>query len=171
MPKLTVVTSENVVNFPTSLFDQAWQIMPPTMRKRSLGKVKLRPIWAQHAKLFGGEENLLNALRAYVQDEDCKKWGGKALDRWLRDGRYEHYCQTEQAAVYSLGPKLPEPYRSALVAECGEGWVVSYVDRCMVEGTVLVIPDVPGKLTMLDKIKGQARQMKSAGLTAVRLEK
>ena len=168
MPKLRLVETENIVNFPVSLFERAWEAMPMTMRKRSMGRMKLRPIWQQHATIFG-EEKLLQALRAYVKDEDCKKTGGKALDRWLRDGRYEHYCEEAEVATYSFGPKFPEPFRGQLVASCGEGWVVSYVDQCTLDGTVLVVP--AGKHTALSKIRENARHMKAAGLTAVRLGK
>jgi len=163
---LKLVDESNVVNFPAiGLFERAWELMPATMRKRSLGKVKLRPIWSQHAKLVG-EDALLAALRAYVSDDDCKKTGGKALDRWLRDGRYEHYIASEPVPVYSLGTKLAEPFRASLVVSCGEAWVISYLDQCTVDGTVLVVPK--GKATAWSRIDEKRNAMKAAGLTARR---
>lgn len=170
MPKLKLVETSNVVKLEANRFLDAWALLPATMKTRSDSRAKLRPLWDSHAKRLGGQDVLLGALRAYLKgDKDLPKSGGPGLQVWLRAERYDHWLEAENSVVIQDDdrPKLCEPFRSRLVELCGEGWVISYVDMCNLDGTVLVVPE--GKLTAMAKIRENARQMKAAGLTAVRL--
>ena len=171
--KLHLVETDNVIKLEPNRFLEAWELLPSTMKTRSLSRAKLRPIWDQHARRLGGQEALLAALQAYLKgDKDLPKSGGPGLQVWLRAEKYDHWCETGNSVVVPVSddrPRFAEPFRSALVASCGGGWVISYVDQCSLDGTVLVVP--AGKHTALSKIRENARQMREAGLTAVRLAK
>lgn len=149
------------------MFQEAWACLPQTMRKRSMSREKLLPIWRDHAKRVG-EEALLGALRAYVSDEDCRKWGGVALDRWLKHGRYDHYLEdTAQTLRTVTAEKIPVWLQ--LVEALGEPFCKSYVlpyewDE---EGSRLIVPRT--RLTAIDKLKEQASKLKACGVMGIKL--
>ena len=150
------------------MFDEAWSSLPQSMRKRSLCRDKLRPIWRDHAKRVG-EEALLEALRAYVSDEDCKKTGGKALDRWLKDGRYDHYLPTEGSGFAVEAAKSKIPVWAAIVEALGEPFAKSYIApyEWDAEGSKLIVPRT--RLTAIDKLKEQASKLKACGVMGIKL--
>lgn len=153
-------------------FEDGWAILPTTMKTRSLSRAKLRPIWDAAAKRVGGHDILLSALQSYLKgDKDLPKSGGPALDRWLKNEKYDHWLVEGSSVVVAQmngeqAPRFPEPFRASLVASCGETWVVSYIDRFKLDGTVLVV----SSKTAASRIREKADAMKVAGLTALRLD-
>lgn len=152
------------------LFADAWAVMPASMKKRSMSREKLLPIWRDHAKRVG-EEALLGALRAYVADEDCRKWGGVALDRWLKHGRYDHYLEDAAADSPSNAARGLEkiPVWPQLVEALGEPFCKSYIMpyEWDAEGSRLIVPRT--RLTAIDKLKEQASKLKACGVMGIKL--
>ncbi|MFZ5669106.1 MAG: YdaU family protein [Pseudomonadota bacterium] len=75
------------------LFGRAWQAFPEWGRKRS-SRAKAEKAWRAAAEQAGGEGQLLAAVERYAAEPDTQRDGGKfvpAMDRWLRDGRWELY--------------------------------------------------------------------------------
>ena len=152
---------------PGFLFEEAWRVMPSSMRKRSMSREKLLPLWRDHARKVG-EEALLGALRAYVSDEDCRKWGGVALDRWLRNGRYDHYIDTAPTSAGGGLVAFPNlPIWTAVVDSLGEPWARSYLTQCGYEDGWLTIQRT--KLTAIDKLRENRERLKACGVLGVRL--
>lgn len=155
-----------------STFEAAWAALPSTMKTRSLSRAKLRPIWDTAAKRVGGQDVLFAALNAYLKgDKDLPKSGGPALDRWLKNEKYDHWLDVGSSVTAPIAqddsrPRFPEPFRAKLIASCGEGWVISYIDRARLDGTVLVVSSP----TAAGRIKEKREAMKAAGLTAMRLD-
>jgi uncharacterized protein YdaU (DUF1376 family) len=83
----------------TDLFLQGWAAYPSKGRERSKSKAKTRPIWRDAAKAAGGQSRLLGAIQRYVRDDATHKGecGPPAFDRWLRDGRWEHWLPEGRA--------------------------------------------------------------------------
>ena len=163
--------ASNVVAFPVSAvvsFDDAWEARRGQMRTRGDGKEKTRKLWLKHAKLVG-QDRLLAALRRYLKEEKEPTCGYPGLSVWLNGERYDHWMEAPMTigSNDSHSPRFPEPYRSALVASCGEVWVKSYVDRFKLDGTVLVVSSP----TAAARIKEKAQEMKASGLTALRLDR
>lgn len=77
----------------TDDFETAWQTYPPKGRERSKSRDKTRPIWREAAKGAGGSDRLLSCVQRYVREDQTHKGecGPPAFDRWLRDGRWEHW--------------------------------------------------------------------------------
>lgn len=165
-----------LLQFPTAAvtctFDSAWAALPTTMRTRSWSRAKLRPLWALHAKRCGGHDKLEAAIRAYLKgDKDLPKSGGPGLQVWLHNEKYDHWITEGSSIIAAVMegddlPRFPQPFRAALVASCGEAWVVSYIDRAKLDGTVLVVASP----TAASRIREKGLAMKEAGLTALRLE-
>jgi len=154
---------------PGFLFEEAWRVMPSSMRKRSMSREKLLPLWRDHARKVG-EEALLGALRAYVSDEDCRKWGGQALDRWLKAGRYDHYIDAAPSPIHTLaggwgGDNLA--LWTAVVDSLGDPFARSYLSQCGYEDGWLTIPRT--KLTAIDKLRENRERLKACGVLGVRL--
>jgi len=174
-----------LIQFPTaavqSSFVDAWAAIPSTMKTRSLSRAKLKPIWDAAAKRVGGQDVLLAALRAYLKgDKDLPKSGGPALDRWLKNEKYDHWLEGENSVVSEVGipttglarPTFPiSSIRTAAIAALGLPWVLSYLDRCETaegpHGPVLVVssPTAAGRL----REKGQ--ELKALGLYGIRMAK
>lgn len=75
------------------LFSKAWAAYPDGGRRRS-AKGKAAEVWAKIADEAGGEGALLSAVQAYARTPDATRDGGQyapAFERWLRDGKWEHY--------------------------------------------------------------------------------
>lgn len=96
-----------------SVFSEAWKAYPPKGRERSKSQAKTLPIWKDSAKRAGGPDRLLAAVKRYVAQDQTHKGdcGPPAFDRWLRDGRWEHWLppdgQTSQSAVVTeISPEL-----------------------------------------------------------------
>lgn len=90
-------------------FEQAWKAFPETGRKRS-SRQKSAPAWAKAAKRVG-PRRLREAVGYYADSEDARKEGGKfvpGFDRWLRDGKWEHWLRDEpdllSATIIPLDP-------------------------------------------------------------------
>lgn len=144
-----------------STFDDAWALVPVTMRKRSKRLSVLREAWDRHAKTFG-QAKLLGALRAYVTDKDFDRHGGQALDRWLAAGRYEHFTAEPARPI---APKFSDTaIRRAVVAELGEDFAVCYLDPCQVDGTRLV----PRTQFATDKLLQHRLFFRSLGFTGIK---
>lgn len=154
----------NVVAFPVaerSCFDEAWALVPVTMRRRSCKVALLRDLWDRHARAFGQKE-LAGALRAYVTDKDFDRHGGQALDRWLKAGRYEHFTPAPPPA---LADQFSDPMvRRAVATRLGEDFARIYLDPCQVEGTTLLVRT----LYAADKMKEHAVLFRSLGFTGMR---
>ena len=76
-----------------SMFAKAWAAYPDGGRRRS-AKGKAAEVWAKIADEAGGEGALLSAVQAYARTPDATRDGGQyapAFERWLRDGKWEHY--------------------------------------------------------------------------------
>ena len=96
-------------------------------------------LWDSHGAQIG-HDVLLGALKRYLaKDADLPKSGGPGLQVWLRARRYEHWLADEPVAAAVPVDGFAEPYRSALVAACGDDWVRSYLDPCKLEGATLVV--------------------------------
>lgn len=80
-------------------FSLAWGAYPAQGRQRSKSQAKTRPIWRDAAKAAGGEDRLLGAVQRYVREDQTHKGecGPPAFDRWLRDGRWEHWLPEARA--------------------------------------------------------------------------
>lgn len=167
----------NVVQFPTasvvSTFDDAWQAIPATMKTRSLSRAKLKPIWDAAAKRVGGQDVLLGALRAYLKgDKDLPKSGGPALDRWLRNEKYDHWLEAGNSVVEAVSdsdrPTFPDKaIRASVVASCGLAWVVSYLDPCELHPDGFITPKTGFAVA---KLKERKDDLKAAGVAGIRLK-
>ena len=165
----------NVVPFPTasvvSSFDQAWAAIPASMKTRSLSRAKLKPIWDRHAKAVGGQDVLIAALRAYLKgDKDLPKSGGPGLQVWLNQGKYDHWLEAGNSVVEAdpasdRGTFPDRAIRASVVASCGLGWVVSYLDPCELHPDRFITPKTA---FALGKLKEKARELKAAGVAGIR---
>jgi len=109
-------------------FAEAWKAYPAKGRERSKSQAKTRPIWREASRQAGGEEALLGAVRRYVREDQTHKGecGPPAFDKWLRDGRWEHWLDLKPHRLATwVGP--PE-IRARVVAERGDGFAASYLD-------------------------------------------
>lgn len=83
----------------TGDFDRAWKAYPAKGRERSKSRAKTLPIWRDAAKAAGGSDRLADAVARYVREDQTHKGecGPPAFDRWLRDGRWEHWLPEARA--------------------------------------------------------------------------
>jgi uncharacterized protein YdaU (DUF1376 family) len=102
-------------------FAEAWKAYPAKGRERSKSQAKTRPIWREAAKAAGGEEALLGAVRRYVRDDQTHKGecGPPAFDRWLRDGRWEHWLPDKgnPVEIAEVSSELAARRRALLMGE------------------------------------------------------
>jgi len=161
----------------TSTFVDAWGLLPTSMKTRSLSRAKLKPIWDAAAKRVGGQDVLLGALKAYLKgDKDLPKSGGPALDRWLKNEKYDHWLEGDNSIVSDVTSetdKLAFPdkaIRDAVLAALGLPFVVSYLDPCsLIEGPhgPLLQPKTDYARRKLEEHKGL---LKSLGLYGLRMK-
>jgi uncharacterized protein YdaU (DUF1376 family) len=100
-------------------FERAWKAFPPLGRQRSKSQAKTLPIWREAAKAAGGAERLANAVARYVREDATHKGecGPPAFDRWLRDGRWEHWLPDSNApngGGSAMSPELIAARRALL---------------------------------------------------------
>lgn len=168
-----------VLQFPTeavqSSFVDAWAAIPSTMKTRSLSRAKLKPIWDAAAKRVGGQDVLLGALKAYLKgDKDLPKSGGPALDRWLKNEKYDHWLEGENSVVSivrnSHNSEFPDKrIRDAVLASQGLPFVVSYLDQCqLVDGPLGPLLQ-PKTDYARRKLLEHAGLFKSLGLYGIRM--
>jgi len=100
-------------------FNRAWKAYPAQGRQRSKSQAKTLPIWREAAKAAGGAERLANAVARYVREDATHKGecGPPAFDRWLRDGRWEHWLPDSNApngGGSAMSPELIAARRALL---------------------------------------------------------
>lgn len=149
-------------------FLSAWAMLPDTARIRSSRKQSW-PEWLAASRDIG-EDALLAAVRRYVSEdkEHKRECGAPGFHRWLKWGRYENWQGPPSGVLVSLGVRFAdEAVRARVAAEAGEAFCISYLDRCTVEGTVLIVPGD----TAVRRLKEKAQIFKSLGFTAMRKSK
>ena len=123
-----------------STFDAAWHALTDTMRRRSEAKAKCEALWNREAKRLSGHVDLLARLRTYLRDDkDIPRTGGPGLQVVLRAGRLEHWTPMA-SEPRSVPPFANQIARAAVAAYRGEAFCRSYLDRCAVDGSTLVVP-------------------------------
>jgi len=99
-------------------FKRAWKAFPALGRQRSKSQAKTLPIWREAAKLAGGGDRLAGAVFRYVREDQTHKGecGAPAFDRWLRDGRWEHWLPEANApsGASGLDPALLALHQSLM---------------------------------------------------------
>lgn len=102
-------------------FQKAWKAYPTQGRQRSKSQAKTLPIWRQAAKAAGGSERLAAAVARYVREDQTHKGecGPPAFDRWLRDGRWEHWLPDANApnGAATMSPELQAQRRALLMGD------------------------------------------------------
>lgn len=102
-------------------FTRAWRAYPAKGRERSKSQAKTLPIWREAAKAAGGSGRLADAVARYVREDQTHKGecGPPAFDRWLRDGRWEHWLPEARApaAPLAMSPELQAARRALLMGE------------------------------------------------------
>lgn len=158
----------NVVQlFPEpSTFEDAWKALPATMRSRSDKKAACELLWRREAKRLGGERMLLLRLRTYLRDSpDLKRTGGPGLQVLLRSGKLEHWTPMHDVPLAPDITKFPiTEIRQALVRIEGDGWVRSYLDPCVIDGTTLIVRTGMA----VDKLKVHGALFKANGFSGMR---
>jgi hypothetical protein len=103
------------------VFLEAWKAYPAKGRERSKSQAKTAPIWREAARQAGGPDRLLGAVKRYVAQDKTHKGecGPPAFDRWLRDGRWEHWLSAEQTvvALTPMNDDLAAKRRALLMGE------------------------------------------------------
>jgi len=97
------------------LFSKAWAAYPDGGRRRS-AKGKAADVWAKIADEAGGEGALLSAVLAYARTPDATRDDGQyapAFERWLRDGKWEHYRGDLFSGEIGEAETLPERVQRA----------------------------------------------------------
>jgi uncharacterized protein YdaU (DUF1376 family) len=79
-------------------FGAFWSASSPDMRRRSVSRAKLRPVWQRACRAAGGADVLRRALVRYLaEDADARAGRGHpALERWLANGRWEAWISGGQ---------------------------------------------------------------------------
>lgn len=110
------------------VFEKAWKAYPQAGRA-TIAKPLGRQAWDETISA-GADPSALASGAEAVSTSDYAKAGGKPVrfDRWLRKGLWAN----DAAEPVSSAQQWPGPQdvRAAFVAECGESWVRSYIDRC-----------------------------------------
>lgn len=127
---------------PDDVFDLAWKAYPSLGRSRSKSQAKTKPVWREASKAAGGDDRLLAAVRRYVTEDTTHKGecGAPAFDRWLRDGRWEHWLPGGTGADQASGPAPaavfdgPPEIRAWAAEHHGEPYARSYVDPARWDG-------------------------------------
>jgi len=173
--------SAQLIAFPServsSNFDDAWAILPQTMRTRSFSRDKLRPLWASHAKKIGGFDVLLSRLKAYLAgDKDLPRSGGPGLQKWLSDQRYDHWGDDASCSLFAVSEETQRvkfenaEIRAKIVLALGEAFVRSYIDQCGLldegSGPILLVKSS----TAASRLREKGQELKALGLYGIRLK-
>ncbi|MBS0370961.1 MAG: hypothetical protein JSS57_17400 [Proteobacteria bacterium] len=156
-----------VIPFPEpGTFEDAWKALPATMKARSDKKATCDALWRREAKRLGGERMLLLRLKTYLRDSpDLKRTGGPGLQVLLRSGKLEHWTPMHDAPLAPDVTRFPvTEIRQALVRIEGEGWVKSYLDPCVIDGTTLIVRTGMA----VDKLKAHGALFKAHGFTGLK---
>lgn len=171
MTALRLVTDDNVVHLPAreaSTFEQAWACRAGMMKKRGDGSDKTRKLWEKHAKKVGSAR-LLEALKRYLREEKEPQCGYPGLSVWLNGERYDHWLCQSLEGQSPHGPAtrtvFAEPYRSSVLALCGEPFVLSYLDPCTLSDDGWITPKTD---YARGKLMEQKNALKAAGLVGIR---
>ena len=162
---MTVVPFRKVSeDIESSTFQAAWSLLPDTMRRRSESRQKCIVLWDREAKRLGGQLVLLAKLKTYLRDDrDVSRSGGPGLQVLMRSGRLEHWVETVS------DPRTVEPFadaslRAQISALKGEAFCRSYLDRCTVEGSTLVVATGYA----VDQLKPLGHVFRQNGFTGMR---
>lgn len=148
----------------SSTFQAAWSLLPDTMRRRSEGRQKCIVLWDREAKRLGGQMVLLAKLKTYLRDDrDVSRSGGPGLQVLMRSGRLEHWVETV-SDPRTVAPFAHEELRKAISAIKGEAFCRSYLDRCTVDGTTLIV----ATSYAMDRLREVSAIMKARGFTGMR---
>lgn len=122
-----IASDEPPVWSPT--FAEAYALYPDEM-KRSKSRAACWPIWKDAASKAGGEGALIGAVRRYRAEDKQHKGESKApaFDRWLRDGRWEHWLEVRVTAAEPRWTGPPE-IRARVAMEQTEAFARSYLDH------------------------------------------
>jgi hypothetical protein len=134
------------------------------MRRRSESKARCEALWNREAKRLSGQEDLFSRLRTYIRDDkDLPKSGGPGLQVLMRQGRLEHWTPLVTDAR-TVEPFSHEAVRDAVCRAKGEAFCRSYLDRCQVEGSTLIVATT----IAMDRLKEVGDIMKAHGFTGMR---
>lgn len=114
-------------------FAALWAAATPQMRTRSVGREKLWPIWKAAKAKAGGGKVLAEALKRYVaEDGDVGRSGGPALERWLRDGKWQHWtgAPPPSAPTAAAWPGPREVMDAVRALPDGERLATGYLAKC-----------------------------------------
>lgn len=156
-----------VIPFPEpGTFEDAWKALPATMKARSDKKATCDALWRREANRLGGERMLLLRLKTYLRDSpDLKRTGGPGLQVLLRSGKLEHWTPMQDAPLAPDVTKFPhQEIRRTLAKQEGEGWVRSYLDPCVIDGTTLIVRTGMA----VDKLKAHGALFKAHGFTGLK---
>lgn len=147
-----------------STFEDAWKLLPDTMRRRSQSKAKTEAAWNREAQRLGGQEELLQRLKTYLRDDkDLPRSGGPGFHILLTTGRLDHWVPMQQTPAFI--PAFPHPgARRAIQEARGEAFCRSYLDPCEVEGTTIIARTDYA----IDKLREVGPMLKEHGFTGVR---
>lgn len=141
------------------IFRKAWDLCTPQMRRRSKSRDQTHPEWQLAAKAVGGAAKVLAALQRYLrEDPDINRTGGPGFDVWLRDGVWDVWEPSSEAAATAWTG--PQEVRRRVVMEQGENYAQSYLDPARwIDNAV-----VPRTRYAFDKLK-VLRSMHGVALT------
>jgi uncharacterized protein YdaU (DUF1376 family) len=150
--------ASSVRSVPDDAFMLAWKAYPALGRSRSKSQAKTKPVWRAAATAAGGEDRLLAAVRRYLAEDTTYKGdcGPPAFDRWLRDGRWEHWLPGATVGSDAATPAPaavfdgPEQVRAWVADHLGEPYARSYIDPARWDGSnralIAANPFAEGKL-------------------------
>lgn len=126
----------------SAIFDEAWAVYPPSGRARQ-SRSEAYPVWKEIASEVG-EDLLLACVKRYaLEDKDHKRdCGAPGFERWLKWGRWDNWRPVDAVVqVMASENRFPDDFiRNAFTRSQahGEGWCVSYLDRCSFIDDVVV---------------------------------
>ena len=150
-----------------STFADAWSVITDTMKRRSESKAKCEVMWNREAKRLGGQALLLGKLKTYMRDDkDVIRTGGPGLQVVLKSGRLEHWM-AQDAAAPVVGAFPHAEARADVKAFKGEAFCRSYLDRCKIEGTTLIVATETAAI----KLREAGAVLKQHGFTGMKIQK
>lgn len=166
------MTAANVVQLrpPGYRFDEAWDAR--WNKQRGEGREATQKLWRKLAAKWG-DDALIEAMRAFkANDKDLQRTGGPGLSVWLNQGRFENWfltaAETELAGSFVSFPNVA--VWTAAVEALGLPFCRSYLAPygwCE-ETSRLIVPRA--RLTAIERLKENARQLKACGVMGLKLE-